>query len=252
MALNIFRNSDTLNILKSNIEENIDLYRSGDFNEVLKDTPLTTIVGSDEFNRNDFDSLVISKDAKYDYENSVKIWEILSFINPRIARDHRIWTYLTHTYALEYTRARWVLTGNNEEDYGQILRHSFIDKDKRGFERDNAISRLWMNAYVSSKVNDIEMKEALQILLIHTDFREHLIGRPVLMKSNKILTSVIKTAKRIKDSGDLDFFKKKSTGGYYNWFLNVNILGGTKLLDALSEDDLDMEIEKASDAEMFK
>ena len=102
MALNIFRNNDTLNTLKSKIDENIDLYRSGDFNEVLKDTPLTTIVGSDEFNQNDFNSLVISKDAKYDYENSVKIWEILSFINPRIARDHRIWTYLTHTYALEY------------------------------------------------------------------------------------------------------------------------------------------------------
>ena len=44
MALNIFRNNDTLNTLKSKIDENIDIYRSGDFNEVLKDTPLTTIV----------------------------------------------------------------------------------------------------------------------------------------------------------------------------------------------------------------
>ena len=73
MALNIFRNNDSLNTLKSNINENIDLYRSGDFNEVLKDTPLTTIVGSDEFNQSDFNSLKKSKDAKYDYENSVKI-----------------------------------------------------------------------------------------------------------------------------------------------------------------------------------
>ena len=70
MALNIFRNNDSLNTLKSNINENIDLYRSGDFNEVLKDTPLTTIVGSDEFNQSDFNSLKKSKDAKYDYENS--------------------------------------------------------------------------------------------------------------------------------------------------------------------------------------
>lgn len=251
MPLSIFRNNETLNTLKLNIKDNIDLYRSGNFDELLKDTPLTTIVGSDDFKGNEFKSLIISNDAENDFENSLKIWEILSFINPRIARDHRIWTYITHTYALEYTRVRWELNGDDEKDYGQVLRHSFIDNDKRGIERDNSISRLWMNAYVSSKVNDLEMKEALEILLIHRDFREHLIGRPVLMKSNKILTSVIKTAKKIKESDDDKFFKKSYESGYYKWFLNINILGGTKILDALTEDDLNVEIENASNAQMF-
>jgi len=251
MPLSIFRNNETITTLKLNINDNIDLYRSGNFDELLKDTSLTTIVGSDNFNGDEFKSLIISDEPAHDYDNSIKVWEILSFINPRIARDHRIWTYITHTYALDYTRARWVLTGDNEKDYGQVLRHSFIDNDKRGIERDNSISRLWMNAYVSSKVNDLEMKDALEILLIHRDFREHLIGRPVLMKSNKILTSVIKTAKKIKESGDDKFFKKSYESGYYKWFLNINILGGTKLLDALSTDDLNREIENASNAQMF-
>ena len=67
-------------------------------------------------------------------------------MTPYLARDARIWCYLTHTYLLEYSRNRWPIPADDEKAVKHIVSH-FFTKGVRGFERDIVISFKTVSSY---------------------------------------------------------------------------------------------------------
>ena len=237
MALEMFRSLSSLQMLERDIKKNLESYRVGEFSKILASEPLLEINSGMDLSF--FNALKISNKASDDYENSILIWENLK-ISPRLAREARLWSYLTHTHGLKYARARYPLVNSDDVDVKSILTHFHVNNELRGIDRDNALSRLWISAYIASKVEDLEFKMALKVLLHQTDFREQLIGHPTIMRSARTLNYVMCCAKKILiDDNNEEFFQRKNHRGQYKkWFHLLDVEGGRILMDALSDTQL--------------
>lgn len=248
MALKMFRSTRSLEKLEKEAHKNIDKYRNGDFCDFLDFQNYEIL--DENFDEDAFDGLKNGKGPEHDLYNAKYTWQKLQNITPRIARQQRFWTVLTHGPCLDYTRSRWPFINDNNKDVKNVRQH-FLAKGNRGIERDNAISRLWMTSYIVSKVTSkyLSQDEGLSVLLNTTDFRESVIGRPTVMQSVKTLTAVMETAKRILiDDNNPDFFKRhEGAGPYKNWLSKINLEGGVTLLDAMDTKDLKKLVDRCAD-----
>ena len=237
MPLEMFRSLSSLQLLDRSVEANLALYRTGDFSNFLHNQKLLSV--QDDFNPDFFDNLKCTNQASDDYNNALLIWSNLN-ITPRLAREARLWCYLTHTHGLEYSRARYPLNKGDDNDIKCIKAHFLVNNELRGIDRDNALSRLWVSAFIASKVDGLDFEVALEVLLYQTDFREQLIGHPTIMRSVRTLNEVMCCAKKILlDDGNTEFFKRKDHKGQYKtWFHLLDVEGGRVLLDALSAKEL--------------
>lgn len=242
----MFRSLSSLQALDNNIVDNLNRYRQGDFSEILKEQKLLPV--DEELDTSFFEKLICTNKSTDDYENSILIWRYLK-ISPRLAREARFWCYLTHTHGLEYTRARYPLINGDEKDIKSIQAHFLVSNELRGIDRDNALSRLWISAFISSKVEDLNFETALRVLLFQTDFREQLIGHPTIMRSQRTLNEVMCYAKKILiDDGNTEFFQRKDHKGQYKtWFHLLDVEGGKLLLDALSKRQLSKLVENLAE-----
>jgi hypothetical protein len=246
MALEMFRSLSSLHMLDKNLEANLDAYRSGDFGSILKNQKLLTVQA--DFFTGIFDNLICSNKAADDYQNSILLWNSLK-ITPRLAREARLWCYLTHTCGLAYARARYPLVNGDAADIKSVRAHFLVNNELRGIDRDNALSRLWISAFIASKVEGLKFEVALEVLLYQTDFREQLIGHPTIMRSAKTLNEVMCFAKKMLiDDGNTDFFKRKDHKGQYKtWFHLLDVEGGKVLLDALSKQEISKLVQKLAE-----
>ena len=242
MPLKMFRSLSSLQKLDKNVVDNLNRYREGDFSDLLREQKLLTI--DEELDTSFFGELICTNKAADDYENSILMWRNLK-ISPRLAREARLWCYLTHTHGLEYTRARYPLINGNEKDIKSIQAHFLVSNELRGIDRDNALSRLWISAFIASKVEGLDFETALRVLLYQTDFREQLIGHPTIMRSQRTLNEVMCCAKKILiDDKNTEFFQRKDHKGQYKtWFHLLDVEGGKRLLDALGQSELQSLVE---------
>lgn len=237
MTLQMFRSLSSLQTLSREVEDNLERYRGGDFAEKLATHKLLSV--QDDFSASFFANLKKTNNAADDYDNAILLWDNLK-ITPRLAREARLWCYLTHTHGLEYSRARYPLNKGHENDLKNIRAHFLVTNELRGIDRDNALSRLWVSAFIASKVRDLSFEVALEVLLHQTDFREQLIGHPTIMRSVRTLNVVMCQAKQILiDENNKKFFQRREHKGQYKtWFHLLDLEGGRVLLDVLSEKDL--------------
>jgi len=245
MPIYAFKKKASVETLKGSIEKNLDRYRNGDFKDLLEKEPTFMIDANIDQNILLKLNKIKSQDNKAlsDIENSIFIYEHMKSINPRLSREPRLWTYLTHSVGLDYARSRWPLGSSDELDIKQINDHFFADNTPRALERNNALAQLWMSAHVANKVKVMSLRDCLEIILMSRDFRMQIIERPRIFRSTKVLSAVVKVSKVICNK-DPSFLKKAQN--YRNFFKNINLEGGHILLDGLSEKDLNELVKRCS------
>lgn len=215
--------------LFSRVEENLDAYRTGDFNFLIADSSChfeTTL----EINEPILQSISCDKDNLKEVENCMLMFQAIGNISHYLARDERLWVYLTHTLLLKYTRARWPIPDDNERAIKHIKNHFFC-VGARGVERDNAASRLWWLASLCSRAEGITMKEALTCFLYQSDVRANIVERPTTSQNVKIFSAILK---KLNDSynNNKELFEREK---FRSVMKEVNLLGGVRLLAALPE-----------------
>lgn len=224
--------ASVLSELRRNIENNLDLYRKGNFNHVVEDD---CNYFECEFHLDEtiWPALVPDNDNVSEITNCKIMLKALGGLSPYLARDERLWSYLTHSHLLEYTRLRWSIPGNDEDAIKYIATH-FFAKDKRGIERDNAASRLWWQATLCNRVKDITLEESLQCLLHDTDVRASIIERPTTSQCINVFCAIIK---KLHESykGDKKLINRHR---FRPLMKALNLYGGIKLLNAMDEDDI--------------
>jgi len=192
-------------------------------------------------------------------ENCLLMYQAFEDLTPSIARSPGIWTYLTHTDLLQYSRDRWLKPNweKNEACNGRcntigkkegckqcnlnsIKTHFFVEVNKTGhsnnrsIEINNAASRLWQMADFCNGLEGITLEDALHNLLIDSDSRNWLIENPTLSTSKNVRAEILKMYGEFYNS---DKDKNKITRKYTRPFIKrMNILGGNMLLEAMSSD----------------
>ena len=130
--------------LSNQVPEHLDRYRKGDF-EFLKVDSSYFIETNHEIEGATLSKMTCDENDHREVESCIAIFKAMGTISNYLARDPRLWVYLVHTELLSYARGRWPIPMNNDRAIGLIRTHYFL-RGARGFERDNAASRLWWMA----------------------------------------------------------------------------------------------------------
>lgn len=216
--------------LSESIADNLDAYRSGDF-EFLASDPACFIEIASQYDELALANVTCTKDDHKEVECCMNIFAALGGISAYLARDPRLWISLTHTDLLDYARARWPIPEKAEDAVAHIKKHFFAN-GMRGIERDNAASRMWWMASLCSKVDGLSLKDALTVLLHDYDVRANIIERPTTSQSVQMFSAVIK---KLHDCYVNDMDKKLFQRERFRPAMKeLNLLGGTKLLSAMN------------------
>jgi len=219
--------------LRDKIDLHLDRYVDGNFNDILLDEYVIPVRDTT------IDMELISKlnpkrGGEVDVENSLLVYEALKGINRYLARDERLWVWLTHGPCLEFARKRWLVEGAGKEALKSLIKAHFFASGYRGFERNNAVACLWWWAEIVSRYPYANFREALTVLLHQTDVRAQIIERPTSSQSafEPIMNVLIEKYNSDERS---TFFKREkgNTAAYRRWLSEINRHGGTKLFEAL-------------------
>lgn len=218
--------------LISDISKNLDRYRSGDFG--FLETDQSTYL---EIDRTfDEEKLLQIECTPADHKEvmcCMQMHEAMAEIPPYLARDPRLWVYLTHTLMLPYARNRWPIPADNEQAVAHIKMH-FFATGTRGIERDNAASRLWWMAALCNRVQGLTLRESLNSFLHQYDVRANIIERPTTSQSVPVFSALIKELDA-SFKGDKKLFERER---FRALMKALNLRGGVTLLGALTEEEI--------------
>ena len=228
MKANFLKTSKIKELL-TKVEENLEAYKTGDFDFLTSDTSCH-FETSLEIDETKLACIACDEDDFREVESCMLMFEGMGSISHYLARDERLWVYLSHTLLLRYARARWPIPDNNEAAIKHIKTHFFC-MGARGIERDNAASRLWWQASICSRVDGISFEDALRCFLHKSDVRANIVERPTTSQNVHVFSAVLrKLHQSYKSDGQL--FERKR---FRSIMEELNVIGGVKLFAALSE-----------------
>jgi hypothetical protein len=220
--------------LRASIGENLDRYRKGDFTHLDLDSSQHLELQVEANNAALKKLKFPSGDEYFEVANCLAVHDYLSELTPYDARDERLWVYLSHTVFLEYGRARWPIPVDDEEAVRHIETH-FFARTNRQVERDNVASRLWWMAHLCTRLVGVNQKAALEAFLYRADVRASIIERPTVAQSTKVFSVIVKGL--IQSATGKKALFERST--FRKVMVELNSIGGFRLLDALPEAELD-------------
>lgn len=227
----------TVDQLKSNVSSNVQRYKSGSFADLMADGEWDIELTFDA-DLGPLDELDPSITPEAEIENSRLVWRALGRLPPSVAYEEGIWTRLTHVECLRFSRSRWIKTeASDEEIQRSVKTHFFAEKMTRRRD-DNAISRLWWNAYIARSLSADDSLGALPLLLKTADIRSNIIERRRTGSRPKLASGLIRfMATRPEVT---------STEARFRQFMkSVNKFGGGVLFEALTDADVDAFLTKA-------
>lgn len=195
------------------------------------------------------------KQEDYDAHNSALVYESIDIL-PMHACDERIWIYLSHFDLRHYVMARWPMPKDEKKHATHIRSHYFVH-GSRGLSRNNGIARLWWMGYAASRSKKFQPPEkALNILCFESDVRANFLERNLSMNPDvfdavlSLLERDYNTAKNKTDAGKKKEEAVKGTllqrNRFRGFMKSLNQIGGYRMLDVLSYNQLLGEVKKIS------
>lgn len=244
MKLRLFKNSLVQKLLEK-VPENLARYRSGTFASWLD------LEYEDEFFEVDvpaikdinFELLNERKGERVQDDLDVKLFfKQLEGMTPNLARDPRLWATFCHMYALPYIRMRnpKIFEQDEEEAVNVIKTRFFITGGGRGFERTNALARLWWYGHIANRTN-LEFDKAIHALVENTDHRASTIERPTLAICSSYMKAMTEVFIERKENGD-NFFNSRES--YRPMMMSIFEMAGRSFYPALGSSEIKEKIDE--------
>lgn len=216
--------------LRNEIADNLDRYTQGDFNDLAQHNGWEIELGAVTVDHNLLTQMDGSKlIAELEQSNSMLVFQALKGMTPALAREERIWVRLCHVECLEYSRQRWLQIKNMERLKSAISKHLFA-RTLTGIRDDNAVSRLWWNAYVAHIARPEDPESALAQIARTADIRQAIVERPNTASRPELIRGII----RISESENWLTDKESN----YREFMKVlNRDGGGILFEAMDQNE---------------
>lgn len=220
----------TINDLHINISKNLERYKNGDFDDYVEaggwDINLSLKVDFSPL-----ENLDAGGGADSEVRNSLLVWNSLHGMSSSLACEDRIWTRLTHVECLEYARDRWLKNVSDDNLIKSIDTHFFANTQTK-YRDDNAISRLWWNAYIAKMACPSDQKNALEYILKTADIRSNYIERPKTVSRPVIAAAIIRIMMK-------DGWLVSKEIHYREFMKELNLYGGGILFEIMGADEID-------------
>lgn len=255
--------------LKANVPDNLDRYRISGFDDRADRNGWSMGLSAVEVDAESLQQLDPSGGSAAEARNSIIVFRAFNGMTPALATEERVWTRLTHFECLQYTRTRWPLkdepkasggilgglTGAKEkaaeqrkkihhQNVSQVEVHYFA-RGRTGYRDDNAVSRLWWNAFIASRVDPGDQEGVLQELLRTADIRANLIERPMLSNRASLLRSIVTTMRNHPE-----VYGTEAT--FREFMKALNLRGSGVLFESLPEADTQVILRRCLDDALRK
>jgi hypothetical protein len=215
--------------LASGIEENLDRYKSGNFDDQAAqagwDIELNLDVDLGPLNE------LEGEGAEAEARNSLLVWSALSKMTPTLARENRIWTRLCHVECLTYARKRWLGQTDKGELISSIQTHLFANTQTKCRD-DNAIGRLWWNGFIAFLAMPNDFEVGLRQLLKTADIRSNIVERSLITSRPPIAAGILRTMIRKPQITEVE-------ETFRRFMKSINRNGGGVLFELMQEDKID-------------
>jgi hypothetical protein len=218
--------------LRENVAANIDRYRSGDFTDMVAtgdwsielnlDVDLSPLADLDPSNKSDAE-----------IANSRLVWKALHGLTPTLACEEGIWARLTHVECLDFARTRWLDVNKDAEGMIKDVEKHFFAPGLLGRRDDNALSRLWWNAYIANLAIPGAGLEALDMILKRADFRLNLVERSLTASRPVLAAGIVRTIKREEK------WMTAHEDNFRAFMKTLNRLGGGMVFESMPATDVD-------------
>lgn len=221
--------------LKESVADNLGRYAGDGFEEYAQEEgwciPLSLPVDLSVLGR-----LNPKGGADCEVANSLAVWAGLGKLTPALASEGRLWTRLCHVECFEYARNRWMNGLAGEKALKSARAHFFADTLTRRRD-DNAIGRLWWNAYVAKLALPGRQHDALKALLRTADIRSNIVERARTIRMQQLAGGVLRFV--------LSDQKVTATEETFRAFMrNINRLGGGILFHLMEPAEVDRWLER--------
>jgi hypothetical protein len=226
-----YLSSDTIQNLRATVRDNLDRYRAGDFSDLMPSGEWAIELDLDA-DLSVLDALDPAGTPEVEIKNSRLVWKALSHLTPALACEEGIWARLTHVECLAFARNRWIRTDADDEAVAKAVTDHFFAATLTSRRDDNAISRLWWNAYIANLAfSDAELS-ALNVILKKADIRSNFVERSLTASRPALTAGMVRIMQReAKITEREDSFR--------SFMRSVNKLGGGIVFEAMSEADID-------------
>lgn len=221
---------DDLNAIKVNLEaikENLMKKKPNTLESVLgkervlRDTP---------YDISEFEldmSQPVGKESLTDLENIKRVYNNMRALSDSQASDERLWVAYTLGVFHSYMKYRWM--PNSVVDIKN--RYLFGYTAQRSLFR-NGIARLWWIGRMTYDVNREDPYELTKFLCKDQDYIENICGRNVFNNPEIALTTIAALCDAEKAGKKVDRMCVRTISKY------VNLLAGTYIIDAFSNEEL--------------
>ena len=234
-----FMKKRALDNLKGTLPDIYTKYSTEKFNGWLKN-----IVGEEpfiEFREVPDFTLHIERDSKgkvlrgkMDFENCKIIYRNLIFLSESQASDERLWAGLCHSIFYDYMRQRWQYDKMLPKSAEQIKLRYFFENRAGIFS--NALARCWWTGHLLYDATRLNPFEKLDIIGA-SDIRSKmmLIFNNSFSRNQNIVNGIVKCFRHFNEQGiKLNDIRHQVSPAMQQ----LNAIGGTIVLDCLSEDEI--------------
>jgi Family of unknown function (DUF6339) len=221
----------TIDSLRENIAGNVERYRSGDFSDLMQlgEWDISLDVQADLAPLSQLDP---AGTPEAEIKNSRFVWQALHHLTPTLACEEGIWARLTHVECLTFSRARWIPPDASDAEVEKSVRDHFFAPTLTSRRDDNAVSRLWWNAYVANLAAPEVGLPALEFILQKADIRSNFVERSLTASRPPIAAGIVRLMRQEKWITDRE-------DNFRSFMRTLNRLGGGMLFEVMPEGEID-------------
>jgi hypothetical protein len=214
--------------LHSNVDQNILLYQTGNFEEESKQSGWSIETKGVTYDPEFASELRPTNAPADEISNSLLVFDSLQGMTPALAREERIWVRLCHMDCLDYARARWVKTSNPVRDVRKHFFASRLDQTRD----DNAIGRLWWTAHLASMIDPENSERVLNQMLKRANIRLQFVDRANASFRLPLARSIIRLLER-------EEWLNSHDRAFEHFMLVLDRNSGGLIFESLEDDDID-------------
>jgi len=217
--------------LYANVEHNLERYRETGFAGLMDQGEWSIPLPSVQMDPGFPAALDPSGGNEAEIANSLRVWKALRGLTAMLATENRIWTRLAHVECLDYARHRW-LDGIATDDLPKRIRTHFFASTRNQYRDDNAVSRLWWNAFIAHTAFPEDPPPALREILKTADIRLNFVERPWISTRTCVASGLLRLMMR-----NPTVTAPAST--FRNLMKSVNIMGAGIVFETMSTQQVD-------------
>ena len=224
--------SATMEELRQNVPNNLERYRSGSFEYLVR----ISRIGSKGRSTSTRTSCAR---CMFPTPRSSTMRKIVRSATERCRSSHRMRhetsgsgrTSLTHSCSI--IRESGGQSPRTRRRLSDIYELTFLHEIRDRLSA-NAASRLWWMARLCQRVSGIPLEECLEVLLYRSDVRANIIERPTVSLNSVVFGAIIRKL-HSSYKGQKRLFDRVCFRGLMR---RINSIGGVKLLDCMNEQQL--------------